>query len=66
MYDPSFGGLVISVFVGSLITEKSKSRESIGNSCFLEKFYLAPVKKDWVKKNPEIQNEAGAPLSIQS
>jgi len=34
-------------------------------TCFLAKFCLAPVKKDWVKKKPESQKFSGAPLSTQ-
>ena len=33
-------------------------------ACFLAKFYLAPVKKAYGKKNPESQNAAGLPDSI--
>jgi hypothetical protein len=33
---------------------------------FLAKFCIAPVKKAWVKKKPEIQNTLGFPEENQS
>ena len=38
---------------------------SIGTAYLRAKFWRAPVRKDCVKKNPEIQNTFGLPLSIQ-
>ena len=44
---------------------KSKVIVSMETTALLAKFCSVPVRKAWGKKNPEIQNTEGMPLSIQ-
>lgn len=60
---PSSGG---SLYCLSSITSKSNPRRSMGIVYFLAKFCWAPVRKAWVKKNPETQKTGGGSPSYQS
>ena len=49
-----------------LLTSKSNPSWSMGMVYLRAKFCITPVRKAWVKKNPDTQNTCGFPLSNHS